>query len=91
MLRPCQLGPVAFQRANVSGGNRREIDATAIRVEEYSFRTHSRKGRALTGAVRTPGLQVPHEKGNLSMLLPRIESFPRKYSNCPSSFWSRQT
>src|SRR5467141_795435 len=29
-IRVCQPGPVAFQRANVSGGNRREIDVRAL-------------------------------------------------------------
>jgi hypothetical protein len=30
-IRVCQPGLVAFQRANVSGGNRREIDVRALR------------------------------------------------------------
>jgi hypothetical protein len=29
-IRVCQPGPVALQRANVSGGNRREIDVRAL-------------------------------------------------------------
>jgi hypothetical protein len=29
-IRVCQPGPVAFQRANVSGGNRREINVRAL-------------------------------------------------------------
>jgi hypothetical protein len=29
-IRVCQLGPVAFHRANVSGGNLREIDVRAL-------------------------------------------------------------
>src|SRR5258708_32553755 len=29
-MRVCQPGPVAFQRANVSGGNRIEIDVRAL-------------------------------------------------------------
>ena len=29
-IRVCQPGPVAFQRANVSGGNRIEIDVRAL-------------------------------------------------------------
>jgi hypothetical protein len=29
-IRVCQPGPVAFQRANVSGGKRREIDVRAL-------------------------------------------------------------
>jgi hypothetical protein len=29
-IRVCQPGPLTFQRANVSGGNRREVDVLAL-------------------------------------------------------------